>query len=130
DFFELPATTLIETHQYHTAVGQFARTHGSVVEHIAGHQHTRLDDVWTTATALAGLVFRHIVQELRAGRQGLLAVDVVFRIDAFTHELELQHRGFSNQLLRTCRILDTRQLHENIAIALTLNDRFGNTELI
>ena len=49
---------------------------------------------------------------------------------ALGDELELEHRGPADQLLRALRVLDAGELDEDLVISLPLDGRLGDAELV
>ena len=77
-------------------------------------QHNRL--------AFAGIFHFRVARNATGGRRGAINVSV--------NQTEFQGRGRAEDLFRTRGVLDTRQFNHNTVGALTLNQRFGNAQLV
>ena len=77
-------------------------------------QHNRL--------AFAGIFHFRVARNATGSRCGAINVSV--------NQTELQRRGRAKNLFGSRRVLDTRQFNHNTVGALTLNQRFGNAQLV
>jgi len=96
---------------------QIAGQHRLIVDHDGGLGHRA-----------AAAIELPLVKQLGSRRQH--APRGFHGVNLLRHQLELQTGGFSKQGHGPFRILDAGQLHQNTVLALTLQDRFAQTELV